>query len=197
MMTIGLRFLPAAALVVVSSIALAGEPDPLPAIHGTCVGPICIGRPIPGDRLAPGAGSVFFCRFVADAQILEGFRIGTPAVLAGLDGGACKRWGRKNTGTPPEARFEKAARTLAKRAKVVVIIVESRDVRARGETGVGSTLPDLRRTFPDLRIAPIPPTFGDDECVATTAREPAIRFHFRDCPAAEKGEGVTRVLIFP
>jgi hypothetical protein len=77
-----------------------------------------------------------------------------------------------------------------------MILVESPEVKTETGAGVGTGLASLKVACPDLRVHPVPPTFGGDECVATPAAMPAVHFHFRTCKAADEGEGVVSILLF-
>jgi hypothetical protein len=76
---------------------------------------------------------------------------------------------------------------------VTVISIHGGGPATEAGAGVGSTLDSLKAAYADLEHHPIPPTLGDDECVASTASMPGVYFLFSSCAKAEAGEPVKRV----
>ncbi len=167
-------------------------------IHRDGVGRVVLGRPLPKDLVPRDPEAAYVAGYHGDAQPHEGFRLEVPPVTVFLDRGPFQRASTKGIVDPSEAKplAGKAARATRNGAKVRMILVESPDLKTPAGVGVGSDLKALRAAYPDLRVGPVPPTFGGDECVATTPALPAVHFHFRNCKAAEEGEGVVRVLLF-
>ncbi len=167
-------------------------------IHRDGVGRVLLGRPLPKDLVPKDAEGSYVAGYHADGQPHEGFRLEAPPVTVFLDRGPFQRASAKGMVDPSKAKAlaGKAARAARGGAKVRMVVVDSADLKTRAGVGVGSDLEALRAAYPDLRVGPVPPTFGEDECVATTSVLPAVHFHFRTCKAAEDGEGVVRVLVF-
>lgn len=167
-------------------------------IHEDGVGRVILGHPLPRDLIPEDAVERYLGGYHADAQTHDGFRLDAPPVTIFLDRGPFQRAARSRFLDPSESKglASKALRALRGGAKVRMIRIESTDVKTGAGVGVGSDLKALRTAYPDLKVRPVPPTFGGDECVAATPALPAVHFHFKSCQAAEEGEGVVRVLLF-
>jgi hypothetical protein len=74
-----------------------------------------------------------------------------------------------------------------------VIRVHGRGPATEAGAGVGSTLAQLRAGYPELAHRAVPPTLGEDECVATAPSLAGVYFLFASCKQAEAGAPVTRV----
>lgn len=184
-----------ASTLVGEGIAMEHVPE---GMHKAGVARVRLGAPLPRDLVPRDPEARYVAGYHADFQPHEGFRLDTPPVTAFLDQGPFQRASAKGVVDPSEAKglAGKAARAARGGARVRMILVESADVKTSTGVGVGSNLEALRAAYPDLRVGPVPPTFGGDECVATTPSAPVFHFHFRTCRAAEDGEGVVRVLLF-
>ncbi len=166
-------------------------------IHRGGVGGITLGGPLPESVIPPDAEDRYVAGYHADFQPHEGFRLDAPAATVFLDRGPFLRLAAKRTPEPSSPGLARRAVKAARRgAAVRMVSIESSRPRTAAGLGVGSDLASLAAAYPDLQLSPVPPTFGDDECVAVNPSEPEIHHYFRTCMSAEAGESVVRILLF-
>lgn len=160
------------------------------------VGPIELGKRVP-DALLPGVEASYVGRFVADGQPMDALRVADPPVLVVLASGPFAE--ASATGDPPEVTDglrAKAAEAVRGGVAVKAVHVEGDGPRTEAGVGVGSTLEELVRAYPDLKVAPMPEMFGKDTCVGRARSLPGISFVFATCGKAKSGEPVVRVDVY-
>jgi hypothetical protein len=185
----------AASLVAHSeSSAMEHVPD---GIHGNGVGRIALGAALPKDLVPKDASKRYVGGYHADGQAHDGFRLDAPPVTVFLDRGPFQQAAQSAPVDASKAKSlaAKAVKVLRAGAKVTLVLAESAKVKTAAGQGVGSDLKALKAAYPDLQVARVPATFGGDECVATSKKIPNVYLHFKTCAAAEKGDGVVRVLV--
>ena len=166
-------------------------------INQNSVGPVTIGKPIPEKLLTRGIEERYIAGYFADAQPYEGFQLQYPPVTVLLDRGPFMQKAKSSMANPAEKGLpQKALMTAKKGAKVKMIIVESKDVKTDAGVGIGSDLNALKSVYHDLKVNPVPTSFGNDECVAYSQSLPNVYFYFHTCKSAKDGEGMTRILLF-
>jgi len=182
-----------ACLLLVAGIARAeGRPPEAWTIRAGGVGEVRVGRPLP--RGLPLPEEAYFVGYVADGQPVEGLEWKDPPLQVRLQSGPFTRKAARSYVAPDPSPYRaRALQEVRKGARVFEIAVVGPGPATPEGHSVGSTLTDLRRTWPDLRPHPVPPTHGQDECVANPPSLPGVWFFFRSCPAAEAGEPVIRI----
>ena len=187
---------PALAILLVA--ACSGGSIPAPEnlarqewwIRSGAVGSISLGKPLPEVLLTAGLEQRYVARFVADAQPFEGFRYDDPPLTAGIVDGP---FAASDGELPIDLIRSPAAAAARKGAAVSMIRVHGRGPTTEAGVGVGSTLARLRAAYPDLSHCTVPPTLGDDECVASSPSLAGVYFIFASCARAEAGAEVTRI----
>ncbi|MBP7124854.1 hypothetical protein KBD49_00625 [Myxococcota bacterium] len=182
-------------LLVLPGIARAdGEAPGTWTIQPGQVGPVRVGQPLPRSLREPEAGGEYFVGYVSDGQPVEGLEWKDPPIRVRMRSGPFTRKAARAyvapDATPCRAR---ALREIRKGTRVLEVAVTGPGPATSEGHGVGSTLADLRRSWPDLSPHPVPPTRGQDECVANPPSLPGVWFFFRSCREAEAGDPVIRV----
>lgn len=160
-------------------------------IRAGAVGPVAIGQPLPSSLLGGDLEGPYAATLIADAIPWEGFRFDDPPLWIGIRGGPFA--GEASHDPNTEHLKPLAAAAAREGARIADIRVHGPGPATEAGVGVGSTLPMLRRAYPDLSVQPAPPTFGNDECVANTPALEGVYFLFSSCDAAESGAPVLRV----
>jgi len=83
-----------------------------------------------------------------------------------------------------------------KKKKVSAILIESGEVTTKLGVGVGSTLGDLEKAYGEVPVHAVPPTLGDDEAAASTAKLKNVFFYFKDVKDAKAGGAIKRIMLF-
>lgn len=162
------------------------------------VGALRLGQPLPASVVELGDRELaqrYVAGYLGDGVAYEGFRLEHPPVTVVLARGPFAELDRKgHDGAPPlELLRPRALAAVREGATIAAILVHGRGLATAEGFGVGSTLRELEAAYADLRLQRVPPTFGDDRAVATTARLPGVAFCFADFDAAQVGGEVTRV----
>ena len=160
-------------------------------IESSRVGTLKIGEPVPADFhdvARPG----YFARYIADGLIDEGFVLDAPGIEVSVLRGPFIEWVEAEGGQEPPVE-ELRAQLSIDGLKISRLMVRGNAPRTAQGTGVGSTLEALRAAHADLQFNAVPPTVGDDQCVAYAPSLPGVYFLFQNCTAAENGARVMRV----
>lgn len=162
------------------------------------VGRIVLGSALP-DVLPADAEDRYFARYINDGQPHEGFRLDVPGLDVAMVGGPFAVYlDSHGYGEPPLDRLKtKAVRAARSGQLVSTVHVRDAAVRTAAGTGVGSTLAELRAAHGEMKVRPVPPSLGDDACVADSPALPGVWFVFLTCDGAEAGHTVSRVDLRP
>jgi hypothetical protein len=167
-------------------------------ISAGSVGAIAVGQPLPKHLLDEPLEARYVARYIGDAQPYEGFRFDTPPLTVFVEGGPFAKKAAEEPVEPDPAPYRAAGAKAAQAgAKVRAVLIHGPGPATAAGVGVGSALPALKAAYPDLALRPVPPTLGGDECVADSAQLKDVRFVFASCKAAEAGEAVVRVDLWP
>lgn len=153
-------------------------------VAGGRVGAIEIGRPLPSALLDDTLASHYRARYVADVQPVDAFEYPVPPMLLILASGPFRDRGSRDGATLASATSElrdTAAAAARRGATVEMVIVRGPGPTTAAGIGVGSTVAELEASYPDVKLRPVPETFSDDGCLATTASLPGVRFVFGTC----------------
>lgn len=132
------------------------------------VGDIQLGKRLSAPLIASEKSKAKpFKEYIADVQLFEGFEFQDPPLKVGLD---------------PDH-------------KVKMIVIESNALKTNKGIGVGSSEKELHAAYPDTRLHPVPPTFGEDSCAADTKELKDVFFYFRSCEGTKVGS-IVRVMMF-
>lgn len=179
---------------------LLGEVSPMEKqwqITKDGVGNIKINKSLPSEVLTEELLQRYRAGYYADGIAYDGFRLENPPILVLLDSGPFIEKAKKGNPDPNDKSLVTKALSFArKKAKVKMIVIEDQEVRTDKGIGINSTLSDLKTAYDDTVLHPVPPTFGDDECVAMTKKLPNVHFYFPNCKSAEGGCQIRRILIF-
>jgi hypothetical protein len=150
-------------------------------LDGTGLGRVKLGAPLPPD-LAVAAR--YHTSYYADAQPLEGFVLGSPGVLAIVDGGAFPAYGNAHPGAtaPDDLRARTLAAGAASKLSVRMIVVTDPSVATANGLRVGTDLAGVRAAFPDARLQRVPPLWEDPTCLIEAA---GLAFFFDRCPRSD------------
>ncbi len=180
--------------------------DPQPIITDEGVGDVLIGRPFPARLLSDVSNPIgrYVYGFHSDAQTYEGFALPGMPVRALFATGPFSRWFNEQRQPDEEVmpsknlvnRFAIEAVAAARDgAPVSWIVVDGPGVLTSNSIGVGSTYAEVMNAHPDVKMEPIPPTFGDDECYASLDPSERLLIFFHNCEKARAGGAVTRIFI--
>jgi len=179
--------------------AAAGRPTTEWLIAPGRVGTLELGKRMP-DRFTASKDleAHYVARYVADAQPLEGFDYDDPPLTIALASGPFTDYVARGGTDEPQLRKlrGKASKAARRGALVKRILVRGPGPATEAGIGVGSKLDALRAAYPDLRVDPLPPTLGNDECVASTRTVPQVSFVFASCKQAEGGAPVNRIDVW-
>lgn len=175
--------LPTTAPAADDRAALPVPPPSAPSveIRSDGIGPIRLGAPIPAEL---AVADRYTLRLYADAQPLEGFWIGEPAIFAALADGPYRRWlaDSGELDVPPPNRFAAdAVREASAGALVEMAYVEAPGITTPEGVGVGTRHDDFIGAYPDAEVGPIPPLFEDPTCMGQTGALPRVHFFFDRC----------------
>jgi hypothetical protein len=167
--------------------APASTPPPQPApnaqavLDATGLGAVKLGAPLPPDQVV---SERYHASYYADAQPLEGFALGSPRVLAIVEGGAFMAHGTQHPGQP--APDDVRARTLVAGAAgalvVRMIVVTDPAVATPSGVRVGTDLATFRKAFPLAPLRRVPPLWDDPSCLVEVAD---LAFFFDGCPRSD------------
>jgi hypothetical protein len=188
--------------------AAAAEPVPIDAgidwsawtIEPARVGAVELGKRVPDALLGPGLEQRYEAIYIADGQPVDVFRFDVPPIMLVLAKGPWRTAGRKAdpAGPPPADQHRAKAVELARQGvEVRAVIVLEPGPKTEAGVGVGSSLDELERAYPDLKLRPFPEVLGDDACVGRTKSLADVAFVFSDCRKAKQGEPVRRVDLWP
>lgn len=164
------------------------------------VGPVELGKKLPDVVLARDLEKLYLARYIADAQPIDAFQLDDPPLLIVLEGGPYSEAAKEGdpSAMSPTDKYRGAAAKAARGGTPVrAVFVMGPGPTTEAGVGVGSTLDDLKRALPDIKLAPIPETFGKDMCVGRAKSLPGVGFVFATCGKANKGEAVVRVDLVP
>ena len=163
-------------------------------VRGGSVDDIVVGSPIPQRYL--GDDARYHARWVADAQPLEGFLIGTPPIWVTLAEGPMKDVdpGPLETLTPQLA--PKALAAARAGALVGGIVIEHAGIVTAEGIGVGSSWEALRGAYGELEVLRNPEWFDSQPtCDAQSKSLPGLRFLLDGCKPGETPGPVKRILV--
>jgi hypothetical protein len=159
------------------------------------VGALRLGQPLPAALVDGELERGYVAGYLGDGVAYDGFRLEHPPLTVILSRGPFEELDRRDhEGAPPlDVLRPRALAAVREGATVRALLVHGRGLATAGGLGVGSTLAELERAYPDLRVSPVPPTAGGDRAVATSRSQPGLAFFFADFDAAHVGGPVTRV----
>lgn len=167
---------------------------PLPErrIEDGNVGDLVVGKPIPATLLT---NARYEARWVADAQPMDGFYVGEPAILAIIEGPLAGE-----TPGPLEPLIEKLAPKALEmaRAGAVVngILIEVGGLTTAKGIGVGSTHAELETAYGKIKLVRNPEEFDNHiTCRATVAELAHVAFHLATCKEGTEFGPVKRIIV--
>lgn len=160
-------------------------------IRSSGVGPVVLGEPLPNELLNEELESAYVARWIADGVPWEGFKWASFPLWVGISGGP---FSKAPSYEPELLRLRAKGAAMARQgARVSGVSISAAGPVTESGVGVGSSLSALQQTHPGLLVHSVPPTWGEDECVAYDASLPGVYFLFASCPAAKSGAPVSRI----
>ena len=180
--------------------AATTPPTPKPAppawpIEPGRVGALELGKPLPEALLTADLETRYIARYFADAQPLEGFRYDDPPLTVVLESGPFAKYLDEvdEPRDPPLDQLRGKALEAARTVAIKRVMIDGEGPVTKAGAGVGSTLEALKSAYPDIQLRPLPETFGDDLCIATTKSLANVAFVFASCAKANQGAPVKRI----
>lgn len=163
-------------------------------VRGGAVDDIRVGTPIPARYLDDKAR--YEARWVADAQPMEGFLIGTPPVWVTLDKGPMHDVEPGPLEKLLPVLAPKALAAARAGAVVGAIVIENPGITTAEGIGVGSSYESLRGAYGEIQIERNPEWFDSKTtCDARAKAAPGLRFLLDGCKTGETPGPVKRVLV--
>jgi len=159
-------------------------------------GTVELGKPMPHALLRQNLEKYYVADYIADAQPVDAFKFEDPPLTVEIENGpftlASKRG--ESMGTPRSERYRDNAVKVARDGALVrTIRVTGAGLTTKQGIGVGSTLSDLKKAYPDFKNSPAPETLGNDTCFGHTKSLPSVSFIFETCAKADQGQPVLRI----
>jgi hypothetical protein len=157
-----------------------------------------VGQPLPASWIDDELAAHYVARYIADAQPMDGFRFDDPPLTIVLTTGPFADLDAKgvNPDPPIDKLRGKAVAAVKRGVTIRKVMIHGKGPATATGLGVGSALAQLQAAHADLRVGPIPPTLGNDECAADIASMPGVVFLFTTCAKAKAGDPATRVDVW-
>lgn len=170
-------------------------PPPAWPIEPGRVGAIELGKPLPEALLTPDLEARYIARYFADAQPMEGFRYDDPPLTVVLESGPFAKYLDEvdEPREPPLDQLRGKAVEVARTIAIKRVMIHGEGPATKAGAAVGRTLAALKSAYPDIKLSPLPETFGDDLCSATTKSLANVAFVFATCAQANEGGAVKRI----
>lgn len=166
------------------------------------IGPIRLGKALPVDLLPKDLVSRYQAGLHSDGEPYDALHLEHPNIIIFFDRGPFQfEFGRRPEAAlgilkdkGPEVFGRRLSGYLKRGVRVKAIMVMDPTIRTGQGVGPSSTLEELKKAYPDVKLWPVPPTLGGDECVAQSPSLQNVRFIFSSCEAAKvHGGAVVRV----